>query len=200
MAVYGVLTEFGTSLGWKYMFWDAMNGFISPVEASALHIDLPPTLPFHHLQLPVRSQFHSLPPASDRKDHCLVMGGFWGQGQMLDTVRALVAGFPSVHGHVVCGDNKKLESRLTTEFANAHNITVSGLMDGIAPLLSRCSCVVTKPGMGTLLEAHASRRKIFLFPGLPVAEDNNARYALQHFEAEWFSIAAFRRWLDSPTD
>jgi hypothetical protein len=55
--------------------------------------------------------------------------------------------------------------------------------------------VITKPGMGTLLEARAAQRKIFLIKGIPVAEANNARYALEHFDAEWFSVAAFARWL-----
>src|SRR5262249_23503167 len=29
------------------------------------------------------------------------------------------------------------------------------------------------------------------------AEDNNARYAVQHFGAEWFNIESFQRWLSS---
>ena len=47
--------------------------------------------------------------------------------------------------------------------------------------------MVTKPGIATLLEAHAAGRKIFLVKGIPVSEDNNARYALRHFGAEWFN-------------
>jgi hypothetical protein len=196
LAVYGVLTEFGTNLGWKFMFWDQLSGFVSPVEASALNVDFPAALPFLHLPLPARSRFHALPPADGKKAHCLVVGGFWGQGRVLDTVRALVPGFPGVHFHVVCGDNPKLERAMEREFANAHNIAVSGVVDDIVPLLSRSSCVVTKPGMGTLLEAHAAGRKLFLFSGLPIAEDNNARYAIEHFGAEWVSVAGFRRWLE----
>jgi hypothetical protein len=200
LAVYGVLTEFGSNLGWRYVFWEAMNGFVSPVEASGLRIDLPPDLPCYQLPLPARAAFHALPAADDPKGHCLVIGGFWGQGLMLHTVRALVAGFPGVQFHVVCGDNPKLAARLLCELRQARNLSVHGRLDSIVPLLSRCGAVVTKPGMGTLLEAHASRRKIFLFPGLPVAEDNNARYALDHFGAEWFTPASFRRWLELGPD
>jgi hypothetical protein len=200
LAVYGVLTEFGTNLGWKYMFWDALDGFVSPVEGSALHIDLPSRVPLHHFPLPARSRFSALPPADPKKGHGLVMGGFWGQGRLLDTVCALVPAFPRVHFHVVCGDNRKLESRLLREFTSAGNVSVYGVVEDIAPLLAQSSCVVTKPGMGSLLEAHAARRKIFLFPGLPIAEDNNARYAIEHFGAERISVAGFRRWLESPMD
>jgi UDP-N-acetylglucosamine:LPS N-acetylglucosamine transferase len=64
----------------------------------------------------------------------------------------------------------------------------------LAPLLREAGCVVTKPGISTLLEAHAAGRKIFLVRGIPVAEDNNARYAARHFGAEWFEPGAFRRW------
>jgi hypothetical protein len=54
--------------------------------------------------------------------------------------------------------------------------------------------VITKPGISTLLEARATGRKLFLLPGMPVAEDNNAGYAVRHFGAEWFSKESFTRW------
>jgi hypothetical protein len=54
--------------------------------------------------------------------------------------------------------------------------------------------VVTKPGISTILEARAARRKIFLLRGMPVAEDNNARHALRYFDAEWFTKESFQRW------
>jgi hypothetical protein len=200
LTVYGVLTEFGTNLGWKYIFWEAMDGFVSPVEASSLDIDLPPDLPFFQWPLPARSSFHTLASTPGSRRQCLVMGGFWGQGQMLQTVQALVSTFPAVHVHAVCGENQRLQDTLTNRFGHLGNLTTYGVLDSIAPLLCACGSVVTKPGMGTLLEAHASRRKLFLFPGLPVAEANNARYAIRHFEAEWFSRAALGRWLDRGTD
>jgi hypothetical protein len=200
LTVYGVLTEFGTNLGWKYIFWEAMDGFISPVEASTLNIGLPPNLPFHQLSLPARSEFGALASTLGSKRQCLVMGGLWGQGRMLQTVQTLLSSFPRVHIHVVCGENKRLQNTLANRFRHVDNLTIYGVLDSIAPVLSRCLSVVTKPGMGTLLEAQASRRKIFLFPGLPVAELNNARHAIAHFDAEWFSPASFGRWLDRVAD
>jgi hypothetical protein len=67
-------------------------------------------------------------------------------------------------------------------------------------MIKKCGCVITKPGMGTLLEAHAAERKIFLFKGMPVAEANNARYAVSNFGAEWFSLSSFRNWFEHMKD
>jgi UDP-N-acetylglucosamine:LPS N-acetylglucosamine transferase len=113
---------------------------------------------------------------------------------MKQALRLLVRHFPEVHVHVVCGDNERLRRQLSKHLGQA-NISTYGLLDSVEPLLSLCACVVTKPGMGTLLEARAARRKIFLFPGMPVAESHNARHAIAYFDAEWLSVAAFTRWL-----
>lgn len=197
VALYGVLTEFGPSLGWKYIFWDEMAGFISPLPAAALGNMLPAAIEFRHLALPARSTFASLPKLAASEGHCLLMGGLWGQGRMRNALRLLAKHFPQVRVHAVCGDNEPLLRKLNREFAHAPNIDIHGLLDSIEPLLARSSCVVTKPGMGTLLEARAAGRKIFLFPGMPVAESHNARYAIAHFEAEWLTVAGFARWLHS---
>jgi hypothetical protein len=194
VALYGVLTEFGPSLGWKYILWDQMDGFISPLPANALGDMLPAQVPFWRFALPARSSFSSLPRPSASAGHCLLMGGFWGQGRLKGALDLLVTHFPSLPVHVVCGDNDGLLRRVRHRFGRAGNIAVYGLLDSVEPLLARCSCVVTKPGMGTLLEARASGRKIFLFRGMPVAESHNARYALTHFDAEWLTVAAFSRW------
>lgn len=200
ISVYGVLTEFGNNLGWRYIFWDRMNGFISPLKASALRIGIPDTIPFKHLALPARSLFYSLPKADASKKHCLLMGGYFGQGRVMDTLRLLFCNFQGVHVHVVCGDNKRLEREIRNQFGHSANITIYGLIDSIEDILSQCGCVITKPGMATLLEAHASKRKIFLFKGIPVAESNNARYVARHFNAEWFSVSSFSRWLHNTAD
>ena len=62
------------------------------------------------------------------------------------------------------------------------------------PSLRECASVITKPGISTLLESHAAGRKIFLLKGMPVAEDNNARFAVEHFGAQWFDVETFKRW------
>jgi hypothetical protein len=36
-----------------------------------------------------------------------------------------------------------------------------------------------------------------MLKGMPVAEDNNARYAISNFGASWFSLKRFRDWYKS---
>jgi hypothetical protein len=69
------------------------------------------------------------------------------------------------------------------------------VVESLVPLLKECASVITKPGISTLLEAHAAHRKIFLLKGMPVAEDNNAEHAVRHFGAEWYNRDGFVRWL-----
>ncbi|NLL12941.1 MAG: hypothetical protein GX267_06010 [Fibrobacter sp.] len=194
ISIYGVLTEFGNNLGWKYIFWDMIDGFISPLPANTLCMNIPGTIHFNCLALPARSIFYSIPQATT-KNQCLLMGGFFGQGQIMKTLKLLHSHFPEINIHVICGDNKRLENRIKNRYRNDSNIFVYGLIDSIKDILLHCSCVITKPGMATLLEANASGRKIFLFRGIPVAEINNARYAISHFNAEWFSVSSFSKWL-----
>jgi hypothetical protein len=198
LAIYGVLTEFGNNLGWKYLFWDEMNGFVAPLSAAELAMGVPDRLPFRQLPLPARASFHALSNAAATRREALLMGGYFGQGKLMHTLRTLCWHFPEIHLHVVCGDNARLESKIRRQFEHAGKVTVYGLIASIEGILARCGSVITKPGMATLLEAHASQRKIFLFKGMPVAEANNARYAIRHFDAEWFSPASFARWLASP--
>jgi len=73
-------------------------------------------------------------------------------------------------------------------------VRVSRTIPSLHPLLRVCASVVTKPGISTLLEAHAAGRKIFLLKGMPVAEDNNARYAVERMGAEWFTLEGFLKW------
>jgi hypothetical protein len=195
IALHGVLTEFGPTPGWKYVFWDQIDGFVSPLPADALGDMLPSTVPVQWLALPARAAFYALPRVSAPQGQCLLMGGLWGQGRLEDALQLLVTHFPQLGVQVVCGDNDRLARKLKARFGHRPTIAVHGLVDALAPLLARCSSVVTKPGMGTLLEARAARRKIFLFPGMPVAEDQNARHAIAHFGAEWLTVTGFERWL-----
>ena len=166
------------------------------MPSDTLKLNIPQSVQFNCLALPARSLFYSIPPVTS-KNHCLVIGGYFGQGQILQTLKLLHLHFTDINIHVICGDNKRLESKIRNRYRNDSNIFVYGLIDSIKDILLHCSCVITKPGMATLLEANASGRKIFLFRGIPVAEANNARYAIRHFNAEWFSVSSFSRWLRS---
>ena len=109
-------------------------------------------------------------------------------------VRTILDEEPGLDVTVVCGQNSVAADRARRAFCGCPNVEVRGVVDSLLPFVARCGCIVTKPGISTLLEAHVARRKIFLLKGIPVAEDNNARYAVQHFGAEWFTRESFRAW------
>jgi hypothetical protein len=94
----------------------------------------------------------------------------------------------------VCGENAEVLDRAKRAFCGDDRVTVHGCAPSLLPLLRECAAVVTKPGISTLLEAHAANRKIFLLRGMPVAEDNNARFAIRYFGAEWLGPEPLRRW------
>ena len=119
----------------------------------------------------------------------------WGQGPVVPITQSLRNNFPGLEVMVVCGDNAALLSDVGAAFSQDTHVQVFGAVPTLTPLLAECACMITKPGISTILEGHAANRKLFLLKGMPVAEDNNARYAISHFNAEWFSISALRTWL-----
>jgi SAM-dependent methyltransferase len=195
-SLWGVLGEYGDTVGWKYVYWDKMDGFLSPIDRTALTYPFPAALAFSTITLPARREYYQLAATQGDPRTVLLVCGYWGQGPFASVVQGLLAVDASVRVVVVCGENHSACETIARRFP-ADKVRVHGAVESLHPLLRDCGCVVTKPGISTLLEAHAAGRKLFLIRGMPVAEDNNARYALQHFGADWFSPAGFRRWLDS---
>lgn len=200
IVVYGVLTEFGNNLGWKFIFWERMNGFIAPPDVQIHKMSIPENLSVKRLSLPVRRRYYAMAAQRGSKKNCLLIGGYFGQGRLIQTAEALYSRFPGINLYILCGDNAKRKEKLRKKVGRSKRVSIIGLVDSIDEYLLNCRCVITKPGMSTLLEAHAAQRKIFLFEGMPVAEGNNARYAIKNFNAEWFSFDSFSRWLDSEKD
>lgn len=192
--LWGVMTEFGPSLGWDFVFWDAVDGVLSPLEKKELGLDRLDRLDFVSVRLPAKKEYQALAAVPGRRDNVLLVCGYWGQADMYRLVRRLSAVIPGFNIFVVCGENQADHEKIRRSFAGSKNIKVFGQVDSLAPFFKECASVITKPGMATLLEAYAARRKIFLLKGMPVAEDNNARYALSHFGAEWFDPGKFMEW------
>lgn len=193
-SVWGVLGEYGKNLGWKYQFWEQLDGFLSPVESGALGFEMPQHVRFIKINLPARQEYQDISEVEGDINSVLLVCGFWGQGPIVETVEKLSGAVPDLRIHAVCAENTKAYERLRHRFGNNEKIQVHGILPTLAPLLGECASIITKPGISTLLESHAARRKIFLLKGMPVAEDNNARFAVEHFDAQWFDIETFKRW------
>ena len=172
-----------------------MRGYLSPVPRETFDYRFPKNFQFYDIELPVKQDYRALRTISGNKNKLLLVCGYWGQGPMVHMARSLRKKFPNLELLIVCGDNAALESEVKAAFCNDSGLRVFGAVPSLAPLLAECACMITKPGISTLLEGHAAGRKLFLLKGMPVAEDNNAGYALAHFNAEWFSLSALRNWL-----
>lgn len=194
LAVWGVLGEYGKNLGWKYQFWEQIDGFLSPVGRQALGFRLPPHVRLMNVNLPVRQEYRDIAGVKGEVNSVLLICGFWGQGPIAEVAEKLARISPDLEIHAVCGENRKAFEQLRRLCRNNAKIRAYGVTPSLAPLLRECASVVTKPGISTLLESHAARRKIFLLKGMPVAEENNARFAIEHFGAERFEVKTFARW------
>ncbi len=194
VSVWGVLGEYGKNLGWKYQFWEQMEGFLSPVERRELGFELPNSVTFIKVNLPARREYTQLANVRGDPDSVLLVCGFWGQGPLAETVRKLSGALPGLKIHAVCGENRRAYEEARRLFRHDPRIQVHGVAPSLAPLLRECASIITKPGISTLLESHAARRQIFLLKGMPVAEDNNARFAAEHFGARRFDVETFKRW------
>ncbi|OGW74804.1 MAG: hypothetical protein A2Z72_05980 [Omnitrophica bacterium RBG_13_46_9] len=192
--LWGVLGEYGRSLGWKYIFWEEVDGFLSSVDRHELDFDFPPRLEFIKTDLPVRQKFYDVSETKPDRNSVLLVCGFWGQGPLYETARSLLQKLPQLNIYIICGENKKQYYRLKAYFKDNPNIKVYATVETLAPFMKECASIITKPGISTILEASAAQRKIFLLKGMPVAEDNNARYAIGNLSAEWFEIERFKNW------
>ncbi len=200
IALWGVLAEFGTNLGWQYIFWDSMNGFFSIMPKNRLRLRIPSQIIFQQLPLPCRKEFYDIAAIKGSKDDLLIVAGYWGQvntEKAIILTKELLKYFPALKVHIVCGTNETLEKKMRDYFGPNCRIKVYGKLDSLIGLLRDCAAIITKPGFATLIEAYCASRKIFLLKGMPVAEDHNAAYAIANFSAEWHSRTSFKKWYNT---
>jgi UDP-N-acetylglucosamine:LPS N-acetylglucosamine transferase len=192
--LWGVLGELGDTLGWRYLFWNAIDRFLSPVSASGLSSRMPNRVAFTPITLPARRAYEELRAVLPDPRRMLLVCGYWGQGPIVRVAHEILSAMPEARIDIVCGENSEIRRLASAAFGRDDRVAIHGCVPSLVPLVRECAAVVTKPGISTLLEVHAANRKIFLLRGMPVAEDNNARYAVRHFGAEWLSAPALRQW------
>lgn len=194
---WGVLGEYGTNLGWKYIFWEQMKGYLSPVPRSDLAFSIPEDVSVIPFELPARKEYELLAQKPADRNAVLLVCGFWGQGPLVRIIETLIKAFPQIEVHAVFAENSGALEEARQVFGANGRVKLYSIVPSLVPLLEQCGTVITKPGISTLLESHAAKRKLFLLRGMPVAEDNNARFACAHFGAEWFSVKALAEWLEN---
>jgi hypothetical protein len=194
VSLWGINAEYGPSLGWKYLFWEQIDGFFTPVRDSALPWRSTRTLDVREIDLPASTKYCELARIVGHRDRTLLAGGYWGLGPLAKVTRSLLRN-QNLKIHVVCGENMDLRKKMSRLFESQSRVILHGQLPSLVDLMAECASVITKPGISSLLEARAARRKIFLLPGLPVAERHNADYAREHFGAVWFKPQIFEQWL-----
>jgi UDP-N-acetylglucosamine:LPS N-acetylglucosamine transferase len=188
--LWGFLSEYGDNIGYRYLFWNQVDGFISPVEKERLSYPFDKKVRFIHCEIPARKKFYKIKAGS--KSSVLIVNGLWGQMDVEYIIRDLRSYKEDIRIDVICGENQDLYRKIRK--MEDYNLRVYMVVGSLVQHLKKAASIITKPGLATLIEANASKRKIFLLRGLPVAEDNNARYAIENFEAQWFDIDSFARW------
>jgi hypothetical protein len=190
--IIGLSGEYGSSLGWRFVPWSALEGFLSPVPRAALRFEIPEHVTFREVALPARRAYVELATKPGRRDAVLIVCGFWGQGRIDRIVRELLDARPELELHAVCGENERMRRQIAA--VTGGRVHAYGVVPSLAPLIERCASVISKPGIATILEAHAARRKLFLVRGMPVAEDNNLRFACEWLGAVRYSLRSFLAW------
>lgn len=196
----GIQSEFGISLGWKFIFWDSVNIFLSPIPKQILHYSFPPNLNFIHANIPVKSCFKEIALDEGSLNKILIVAGFWGQikyKKLKNIISEIMTNIKLMEINIVCGTNTILLEKLTDCYKNNPQIKLFGEVKDLSPLMRNCASIITKPGISTIVEAYTAQRKIFLLKGMPVAEDNNAVFSIKHFNAEWFTISRLKTWYEN---
>ena len=195
--IWGIQTEYGKTFGWKYIFWESMDGFLAPVEKDELNYPFRDRMKFDSINQFSKREYQLLKDKPGDKNNVLFCAGQWGQignKKAISIIASLRNIFPRIRIFAVCGTNASLKTSLENEFSGDKNITVYPAVSSLCGIMRECASVITKPGFSTLNEAYSANREIFLLKGMPVAEDNNARYALKYFRARWYDIGLFGRW------
>jgi len=188
-----ILAEFGVNLGWKYLFWEAVDALCGPLRSAEIPLYIRKKVPVKYMDLPVKAEFTMIRETPGDPDKVLIAGGAWALGDIEGALQILVRDFPDLKINVACADNGRLYNNLRNRFG-LDRVNVYAQMESLAPLMEECGSVIAKPGIATIMECVAAGRKLFLLKGLPVSEDNNAGYAIKHLGAEEFSRENFASW------
>jgi len=115
------------------------------------------------------------------KTYLLLSGGSMGAGCLVRSVKLLCRHFqnrPEVHLIVICGSNRHLYDRLTSQYADC--ITALLYTDRMADYMQACDVVISKPGGLSSTEAAACNAPLIHISPIPGCESRNISYFSSH--------------------
>ena len=116
----------------------------------------------------------------ENKFTVLMMMGSMGYGtRTADALRTLDRLDDDFQIIVVCGNNKKLKSRID-RMKRTKQIYVYGYVDNVDVLMDAADCIITKPGGLSTSEALAKKLPILLLDPIPGQEDRNKEFMLNN--------------------
>jgi len=138
--------------------------------------------------IPIQPHFATkLPKEEARKElglenrfTVLLMMGSMGYGNdTLDTVRTLDKMEEDFQLITVCGNNKRLKSRI--DKMTKHKTVINfGYSNQVALLMDAADCIITKPGGLSTSEALAKELPIIMLDPIPGQEDRNKEFMLNN--------------------
>lgn len=142
--------------------------------------------------IPVRREFGENISAEDAKrklgldpgkHYILLSGGSIGAGEIDRTVSVLCSYLsprPDRHLIVVCGNNKKLYSRLRRKYGGRANITLLECTADMALYMKACDAFLSKPGGLSSTEAAVSGIPLIHISPIPGCEEKNMKFFASH--------------------
>jgi 1,2-diacylglycerol 3-beta-galactosyltransferase len=114
----------------------------------------------------------------------LLVGGGDGIGRVAVIARAIgreLSGASRPLGQmvIVCGRNKRLQTRLENE-PWMIPVKVNGFVNNMSDWMSACDCIVTKAGPGTIAESLIREMPILLSGFIPGQEEGNVPYVVNN--------------------
>ena len=130
-----------------------------------------------YLSLPSKAEARAALALPEEAKVVLVMGGGIGVGPFDEVIASLVEG-RDLTVLAVCGNNKKVRSRLEERFGDAENLQIFGFVDAIENHYVASDLIFTKPGGLSTSEILVTATPMVIVDPIPGQEQRNSDYLL----------------------
>lgn len=140
------------------------------------------------LGIPIHSKFEKKVPHTEARASLglcnrftvLIMMGSMGYGtHTVDILRKLDKSEDDFQILVVCGNNKKLKSKID-KMQLSKPVLTYGYVNNVNDLMDACDCIITKPGGLSTSEALSKNLPILLLDPIPGQENRNMEFMLNN--------------------